>query len=181
LDTRKVRILKKIRKHSLAFLAGIVFAVLCFVGLNAAMEPVSKSEYCGSKCHEMKTAYQTWEVSEHGANKSGVRVECVGCHLPPKDEYFRHMAAKAYAGAKDIYKHHFGSEYDVEKIRKKVFANISSRVCLHCHNDLLVKPSSSAARIAHVASLAQPESVDHRCVKCHENAGHERQNKLFSP
>lgn len=170
-----------IKKRGLTFILGIVFAVLCFVGLNAAMVPVSKSEYCGGKCHEMNTAYQSWEISEHGANKSGVRVECVDCHLPPKDKYFTHIAAKAYEGAKDIYKHHFGGEYDIEETRKKVFARISSQICLHCHDDLLVKPSTSAARIAHVASLAQPESEDHRCVKCHENTGHERQNKLFSP
>jgi hypothetical protein len=40
---------KAIKKRGLTFPAGFIFAVLCFVALNAAMEPVSKSEYCGSK------------------------------------------------------------------------------------------------------------------------------------
>ena len=79
------------------FLAGFVFALLCFVALNAAMVPVSKSEYCGSKCHEMNTAYLTWELSPHGSNSKGIRVECIDCHLPEKEKYFAHITAKAYA------------------------------------------------------------------------------------
>ena len=91
----------KVISRMWAFLAGLAFAILCFVGLNAAMAPVSTSEYCGSTCHEMNTAYLSWELSPHGANAHGVRVECVDCHLPPKEKYFAHIVAKAYAGAKD--------------------------------------------------------------------------------
>ena len=176
-----MKIFKKIQKNGVIFIAGVIFALLCFIGLNAAMVPVSKSEYCGGKCHEMNTAYQSWELSVHGTNKYGVRVECIDCHLPEKEKYFTHIAAKAYAGAKDVYKHHFGEEYDIEKNRTKVLEHISSQQCLHCHDDLLASPSGSAARKAHTAALNAPENAEHGCVKCHENAGHERKNKLFSP
>jgi len=176
-----MKIFGMVRKHGLTFLAGIIFAILCFLGLNVAMVPVSKSEYCGGKCHEMNTAYQTWELSVHSANKSGIRVECIDCHLPKKDKFFTHITAKAYAGIKDVYKHHFGGEYDTEKTRTKVLEHISNQRCLNCHNALLARPSNPAARIAHVATLNVPDSAEHRCIKCHENAGHERQNKLFSP
>jgi len=174
------RIFKAVKKQIFTFLAGIVFAVFCFIALNAAMAPVSTSEYCGSKCHEMNTAYLSWELSPHGANAHGVRVECVDCHLPPKDKYFTHITAKAYTGAKDIYKHYLGPEYDIEQIRRKVLEHISSEICLHCHVDLLGKPGDSAARIAHTAVLAEPGAAENRCVECHEDAGHQRQNKLFS-
>ena len=170
-----------IKKYWLALFLGFVFAILCFVVLEKMMIPVSLSSYCGSKCHEMNTAYQTWELSVHGTNENGFRVECVDCHLPPKDDFFRHIAAKMYAGAKDTYKHHFGEEYDIEKIRIKVVDHISSQHCMHCHDDLLAKPSDSGARKAHMASLNAPDSLEHRCVKCHEDTGHERKNKLFSP
>jgi hypothetical protein len=63
------------------------------------MVPVSKSAYCGSKCHEMNNAYLTWELSPHGTNSLGFRVECIDCHLPVKDRYFAHITAKAYEGA----------------------------------------------------------------------------------
>jgi len=102
------RIFKAVKKRMFTFLTGIVFAVFCFIALNATMEPVSTSEYCGSKCHEMNISYLSWELSPHGANAHGVRIECIDCHLPPKDKYFTHITAKAYTGAKDIYKHYFG-------------------------------------------------------------------------
>jgi nitrate/TMAO reductase-like tetraheme cytochrome c subunit len=163
------------------FIAGIAFAILCFIALNAAMVPVSTSEYCGSKCHEMNTAYLSWELSPHGANAHGVRVECVDCHLPPKDQYFAHIAAKARDGAKDIYKHYFGGEYELEETRQKVLNHLSSQRCLYCHDHLLDKPGSSAARAAHTAALSEPDVPENRCVECHQDAGHQRHSKLFSP
>jgi nitrate/TMAO reductase-like tetraheme cytochrome c subunit len=172
---------RAVKKHAVVFSAGFAFAILCFVGINAAIEPASKSQFCGTKCHEMRAAYRTWELSMHGANKYGFRVECVDCHLPPKDKYFRHVAAKMYEGGKDIYKHHFGDKYDVEKVRKRVLDNMSNKRCMHCHDDLLTRPGSPAATKAHKALLAQPDEAENRCVRCHQGTGHERQKKLFSP
>ena len=171
---------KSMKKRILTFLAGVIFAVLCFVALNLVMIPVSTSEYCGGKCNEMNTAYLSWELSPHGANAKGFRVECIDCHLPPKDKYFTHITAKAYAGAKDTYKHYFGPEYDAGGMRKKILDQISNKICLHCHDNLLGKPGSSAARIAHTAVLAEPDAPENRCVECHEDVGHQRQKKLFS-
>ena len=170
-----------IKKRAAAFLAGFVFAALCFVVLNAAMVPVSKSAYCGSKCHEMNTAYLTWELSPHGSNAYGVRVECVDCHLPPKDNYFAHILAKAYAGGKDTYKHYFGDEYKAEEMRGQVLDHMQNKRCRNCHDDLLAKPGGSAARTAHQAVLAGPTEPENRCVQCHEDVGHQRQRKLYSP
>lgn len=163
-----------------AFVAGFAAALLCFVALNAAMEPVSKSDYCGGKCHEMNTAYRTWELSPHGANARGLRVECVDCHLPPKEQYFRHVIAKGYEGGKDIYKHYLGGEYETEVLRKRVLEKMPNERCLHCHDDLLAKPGSPGARTAHAQMLNPQRGAQPKCVDCHEEAGHERVNKLFS-
>jgi nitrate/TMAO reductase-like tetraheme cytochrome c subunit len=163
------------------FLVGFAFAILCFIGINAAMEPASKSEFCGSKCHEMKTAYRTWELSVHGANKYGFRVDCVNCHLPSKDRYFTHVATKAYVGSMDIFKHFFIGGYDIEKARKKALEHMPNKRCVHCHDSLLTKPGSSSARKAHFASLSRPDAPENKCVECHQGTGHERQNKLFAP
>lgn len=168
-----------IRKHRRGFLVGIVCAVGAFVAINAVLAPTSKNEFCGSACHEMNTAYQTWELSPHGANKYGVSVDCIDCHLPPKEKFFAHLAAKSYEGAKDGIMHVFG-EYEVEKVRTKVLGRFPSKRCLHCHDSLLKKPSGSAARKAHTAALDDPDAPEKRCVDCHENVGHERESKLFS-
>lgn len=163
------------KKRGPAFFAGLIFALLCFVGLNAAMEPVSKSEYCGTNCHEMDTAYQSWKLSIHGANERGLRAECIDCHLPSRDDYFTHIVAKAYAGGKDLYKHHFGGEYDVENVREKVIEHISNEQCLSCHVDLLAKPGSELAEESHTEALNSAEESDQvKCIECHEDAGHMR-------
>jgi cytochrome c-type protein NapC/trimethylamine-N-oxide reductase cytochrome c-type subunit TorC len=168
-------------KHIVPFFTGIIFAVFCFIGINAAMEPTSKSDFCGGKCHEMKAAYRSWELSPHGANKDGVRVECIDCHLPPKDEFFRHITAKAYDGGKDVFKHYFIDGYDIERTRKKVLEHFPNKRCLHCHNSLLTKSGSSAARKAHMEVLNPSDEHEFRCVECHEDVAHQREDKLFSP
>ena len=168
------------RKRISVFITGFVGAMLCFVVLNMAMGPISKSGYCGSRCHEMNTAYQTWELSTHGTNKYGFRVECVDCHLPPKEKYFRHLLAKAYEGGKDVYKHYLGGQYEVEEMRKRVLEEIPNERCQHCHDALLAKPDSPGARTAHAEVLNPPSGAEFKCVDCHEDAGHERQAKLFS-
>ena len=169
------RIFGVFKKWAPTFFAGIVFALLCFIGLNAAMEPVSKSEYCGTNCHEMDTAYQSWKLSIHGANKRGLRAECVNCRLPSKDKFFTYIATKAYEGGKDVYKHHFGGEYDIEKTREKVLNHIENEKCLSCHVDLLAKPGSDSAKEAHTETLNPSDSSEAiKCVDCHEDAGHQR-------
>ncbi len=162
------------KKWAPAFIGGLVFAILCFVALNAAMKPVSTSEYCGTNCHEMDTAYQSWKLSVHGANEKGLRAECIDCHLPSKDKYFTHLVAKAYAGGKDLYKHHFGGEYDTEKVQEEVLAHMLNKRCLNCHVDLLAKPSSDEVKEAHTESLSSPDISENRCLECHEDIGHQR-------
>lgn len=169
------------KKHGRPFIAGVLCAIVGFVVINVVVEHTSTPKFCGATCHEMNTAYRTWELSPHGANEYGFRVECVDCHLPPKDKFFVHLAAKSYAGLKDTGMHLLGGEYDVESMRKKVVENIPSERCLHCHDALLTKPSSSAARTAHAAVLSGPKEPQNRCVACHEDVGHERHSKLFSP
>ncbi len=171
-----------IKKRLLTFFVGFTFAILCFVGLNAAMEPASKSEFCGSNCHEMKTAYQSWELSVHGANKNGIQVGCVNCHLPSKeDAYFAHIFTKAYEGGKDVFKHYFIGGYDIEKARAKAREHMPNKRCVHCHNSLLTKPVSSASRTAHMDVLNPSDETEIKCIECHEEVAHQRQNKLFSP
>ncbi|MBN1123824.1 MAG: NapC/NirT family cytochrome c [Sedimentisphaerales bacterium] len=181
MSKRLVKWVGSARRKIATFAAGLLFAMLCFVALNWAMGPVSTNEYCGSACHEMNTSYQTWELSGHGANIHGVTVDCIDCHLPPHEQYFRHVTAKAYAGAKDLYKHHFGPDYDRETIRQKVMEHMQNKTCVHCHDNLTALPGTSAARLAHMAAVEAPQAEENKCVTCHENAGHEREKKLFSP
>ena len=167
------------KKRALTFSVGFAIAILCFLTLNAAMVPVSKSEYCGTKCHEMHKALHTWEQSVHGGSKTGLQAECIDCHLPRKDKFFSHMIAKAYAGGKDMYKHYkrrlFGGEYETEKIRTAVLERMSNEKCTRCHVDLLGKPSNEMVREAHMESLKPADASEEvKCIECHEDVGHQR-------
>lgn len=170
-----------VKKRGPAFITGVFFAMVSFLAISAALEPTSKSQYCGSKCHEMKEAYRSWELSPHGSNAHGFRVECVDCHLPPKERFFSHVIAKAYNGGKDIYKHHFGGQYNRQEHSEAVLAGMSNKQCMHCHDSLLVKAGSDAARQAHSEVINSPGASEFRCVECHQDVGHERKSKLFSP
>lgn len=168
---------KKCKKRCIfvALLGGIVLAILLFLLINISMVPLSTSKYCGTNCHEMQTAYESWKLTAHAVNARGLTSGCVNCHLPPEDQYFKHLTAKGMAGAKDLYMHHFGPEYDSEKLREKVLEEFEDSRCIHCHENLLTKPSSEMAKDAHLESL-QPSDPDDtiRCVECHEDAGHIR-------
>ncbi|MHC4214804.1 MAG: cytochrome c3 family protein, partial [Planctomycetota bacterium] len=172
-----MKLFKKYQKFILGFMIGILFSVLSFLTINTVSKPFSSPEYCGSNCHEMRSAYSSWELSAHHANSKGVVVECIDCHLPPKDKFFSHMTSKSFAGLKDTIKHHFGGEYDSKKMQSKVQKEMPNSRCLKCHSGLLVK-ATSASRIAHQVVLNSGQE-EHRCVKCHSQL-HERTKTLYS-
>ncbi|MFA6425251.1 MAG: NapC/NirT family cytochrome c [Phycisphaerae bacterium] len=167
------------KKRALTLFVGFVFALLCFIAINAAMKPVSESKYCGSNCHEMHSALQTWEHSVHGGSKTGLQAECVDCHLPPKDNYFTHIIVKGYSGGKDLYKHYmarfFGTKYEPEKTRMDVMDRMKNKECVRCHTGLLSKPSNETIREAHMMALDSSGNTEQtKCVECHEDVGHKR-------
>lgn len=123
----------------------------------------------------MDTAYKSWQESVHGASSKGLSTGCVNCHIVPKDKYFTHLAAKGYAGTKDMLIHLFGGEYDGEAVRQKVIEHMSNKTCLYCHMDLLGKRAGEDSRDIHEAVLNyEGDSGEVKCIECHEDAGHIR-------
>ena len=168
------------KKKFAIFIAGAVFALICFLVINVTMKPVSTNEFCGSKCHYMNTAYQTWELSKHGSNNIGYTVDCIDCHLPPKEKYLTHLVVKGYKGAKDVYKYHTLDSYDPAEMSKTVSGHFKNATCLYCHDNLLAKPANSAVQKAHKPVLNDPDAPESKCIKCHENTAHQRTTKLFT-
>jgi nitrate/TMAO reductase-like tetraheme cytochrome c subunit len=160
-------------KYLVLFCAGFAFAILCYFATNAAMEPFSSSEYCGT-CHEMQTVYEGWKQSGHYVNVSGTVTECIDCHLPPKDQFFRHTSVKAYEGLRDLVKHWLGRPYDEQKMRERVLGKMPDARCTWCHGNLLGKPSTPAVAVMHTPST-EPNAPT--CVDCH-NDMHPRTDSL---
>jgi cytochrome c nitrite reductase small subunit len=175
-------ILAVFKKRALTFFMGFIFALLCFVAINAAMKPVSKSKFCGNNCHEMHSALNTWQLSVHGGNQKGLSTECVDCHLPEKDDYFTHLITKAYMGAKHLSRHYAPSLFSSEEASQKPGVKVLDRtdrmkneICVRCHAGLLSKPSNETIREAHMMALNSSDNSEQtKCVECHEDVGHKQ-------
>jgi len=144
----------------------VVAAGIALFAVEEALGPLSSPEFCGS-CHEMKDVHESWRLSPHHTNRSGVRVACVACHLPPRENRLAYLSAKAGSGAKDAWVHFFG-EYDGERARRTTLDSLPSARCLNCHDNLLGDPSSSSVAVVHKIVVDRPDGGAYACVKCHD-------------
>lgn len=168
------------KKNVIGFSLGIIFSVSSFVVINAAMEPASRSTFCGNNCHEMHSALDSWKQSVHGGNATGLQAQCVDCHLPEKDKYFRHLITKAYHGCKHMYQHYAAKIFGFKNTPPSLDAGaldhanrMKNEICIRCHTSLLSKPSNETVRDAHMEALSSSgDSEQTRCVECHEDVGH---------
>jgi nitrate/TMAO reductase-like tetraheme cytochrome c subunit len=181
LSTVSSRTIAVAKRHGLAFALGLAFAIAAFLSINAISAPLSTSKFCGTACHEMDTAYKGWGQSPHNLNTHGMRSECVDCHLPPKDQYFRYMFEKAKTSGKDLWLHYLGPKYDLEKVEAHVKANMKNQTCLQCHKDLLAAPSSKAVYYMHKGSLQEPNDPWGKCLACHKIHAKKIESRLAEP
>jgi nitrate/TMAO reductase-like tetraheme cytochrome c subunit len=149
------------------FAAGFAAAVIAFAIENDIAQWVTRSEFCGTACHEMEGVYRGWKASPLYANDMGSVTHCADCHLPGQKDYFARTADELYEGTKNLYKHFAGRPYEPNAMQKKVLATMPDKRCARCHETLLVKPKTIGSRIAH----ENPEKL--RCVECHK-VMHER-------
>jgi nitrate/TMAO reductase-like tetraheme cytochrome c subunit len=156
-----------IRRHALAFVLGFAFALAAYLSIGALEGPFAKSKFCGTACHELRPAYDTWLVSPHNVSTQGLKAECVECHLPPQEDFIRNLYAKATDGGREVWHHYVGTPYDRPKLIERVKAKMSNDTCLRCHKDLLAAPSSKAVLYMHKGALANPTDPYGKCVTCH--------------
>jgi len=165
---------KKARKlwvrRCCVLLARLLLVLLALAGCSLLAieltEPLAEPSTC-AKCHEMQDVHERWTQSAHFSNPSGVKVTCIACHLPPREDHLAHLKSKAWSGAKNVWVHRFGT-YDGETARRTVLQTMPNERCLHCHDSLLAMPSSSPVEIVHSTSLEQTAGRDHACVACHD-------------
>ncbi len=145
---------------------------LGFVFTHQVMMATSTPEFC-AMCHEIQPAYDSWRTSSHRVNDKGVVVKCIDCHLPDPSHFARFFLAKTYHGAKDVYGHLFGGEYDRDAAKRQARASIPNKRCQRCHADLLATGMSRGAMIAHRATLyPKRPGYEKSCIQCHENLVH---------
>jgi nitrate/TMAO reductase-like tetraheme cytochrome c subunit len=143
------------------------FLAACVLLALEATEPFSKPDAC-IECHEMKPVHERWSKSAHFSNASGITVECIDCHLPPREDTFEHLAVKTQKGAQHGWTH-FTGEFDQAKSRKLVLDTMKNQQCTHCHDNLTAKSSTPAVGAVHATALAETDKKTrtYACTTCH--------------
>ena len=150
---------------------GVVGCIIIITVGNKTIEYTSTNDYCMS-CHVHPHAEQSWKLSPHYNNRSGVVVNCVECHLPPKGHGY--LMAKAKHGFKDVYGVLFkdSADFDWEEKSKLEHAKdfVYNESCVKCHQNLFPLTLSPEGDDAHLYYFTS--NSDLRCINCHLEVGH---------
>jgi formylglycine-generating enzyme required for sulfatase activity len=160
-------------------IAGFVICLLLLKSGEIAVHYTSTDNYCMS-CHVHPHADQSWRLSTHFNNKSGVLVHCSECHLPPPGHGY--IFAKAKHGAKDVYGYLFKDSSEINWEQKKMLENakgfVYEKSCLKCHQNLFPVTLSVKGGNAHLSYISGKENL--LCINCHLNVGHYDKNAIHA-
>jgi len=152
-------------------MTGVLACIFIVTAGNQLMEYTSTDEYCMS-CHVHPHADQSWKLSTHHDNSSGVITHCVECHLPPEGHGY--LPAKIKHGFKDVYGMLFkdSADFNWEEKRKVDQAKhfVYQESCLKCHGNLFPSTLSPEGDDAHLYFLTSKEELS--CINCHLHVGH---------
>lgn len=176
--TRFPAMFRRMRGKALPAIAvtGAFFGVAGGLGFDAFLGHTSTSTFCLS-CHEMQTMQEELSQTVHFRNRSGVRVGCGDCHVPPKQP--DKLIAKILA-LDDIYAHLVGTIDTPEKFeaRRMVMAEKvwtamredSSAGCRTCHSfeAMAFEAQSSRPRRKHNQAIESGKT----CIDCHKGIAH---------
>lgn len=126
-------------------------------------------------CHIHPHAEDSWKKSAHFYNKSGIKVHCVECHLPPRDEK-GYLLEKAKTGLKDIYGFYFKDSASFNWKNKSQIGHavkiVYNNSCVRCHQTIFSRDLSKEGGIAHLYYQNNAEKLNLQCINCHLDAGH---------
>ena len=164
-------------KYWIVGLMGLIVGIFAMLALGGTMNKTSTNDYCMS-CHVHEQADADWKKSLHYNSQSGVKTDCVECHLPPKEDGFlRYYMAKAKIGAKDMWakmtkdteKIDWESKRELEHARKIVH----NATCERCHVNLYPEGISDDGITAHLHYEENVQKLGLDCISCHLNVGHD--------
>lgn len=143
----------------------------------------STDESC-SVCHVHPHVEESWKMSKHMANRSGTKVHCVDCHLPPKNQTWNHYTAKAKLGVKDLWgyltKDSADFDWELKSELEHAVKYIPNESCKECHYNLFPEGMSEEAIIPHLYYEENEEKLNLQCISCHLDAGHFNPNYSHS-
>ncbi|WP_423129509.1 SUMF1/EgtB/PvdO family nonheme iron enzyme [Gaoshiqia sp. Z1-71] len=155
----------------LVLFIGFSFGILVLIGFNRSVEYTSTNEFCES-CHVHPHVFESWKLSSHYDNPSGIQVKCVECHLPPKGHGY--LKEKARLGMKDIYgylfKDHESFNWEAKSTVEEAQHFVYKEACIKCHVNLFPLALTKEGQEAHLYYSQREDEL--RCINCHLFVGH---------
>ncbi len=169
------------------FFRGKPFILLVGIGLGASIMVgtyqtavyFSSDESC-MMCHVHPHVYDSWKLSKHVNNSSGVKTHCVACHLPPQSQTWNHYSAKVKLGLKDawsfITKDSADFNWELKSELEHAVKFIPNASCKECHQNLFPEGITNDGITAHLYYEENEKKLDLQCISCHLDAGHHNPN-----
>jgi len=163
------------KKKRFIFLIGLIVGSGLFIGLYQTTIYYSTDESC-EICHVHPHATESWKLSAHVMNSSGVKTHCVDCHLPPKDQTWNYYSAKAKLGLWDLWsymtKDSTDWDWDAKSELEHAIKYIPNESCTECHQNLFPEGIEDDGVTAHLYYEANVKKLNLQCISCHLDAGH---------
>lgn len=139
--------------------------------VQSGLEYTSTDQFCGL-CHAHPHVTESWKLSTHYKNESGVVVHCVECHLPPGG--LHHFTEKARLGIRDTFSSLFKDvssiDWEAKGRLKHARTHTYDASCIRCHAELFSLDLSKKGEDGHVHYFHKKDEI--RCINCHLNVGH---------
>ena len=168
-----------IRRKFSFFLIGTIVGMGIIISLYQTSVYFSTDESC-MICHVHPHVEASWKLSKHYNNRSGTKVHCVDCHLPPKNNTWDHYSFKVRLGIRDLWGYLTKDSADFDWDRKSEVENaikyIPNESCKECHHNLFPEKMTDDAITAHLYYEENEKKLDLQCISCHLDAGHYNPN-----
>ena len=169
------------KKILILLLIGFVIGIGATLLTNKVMVATSTNESC-EMCHVHPHVFDSWKRSVHYETRSGIRIGCVDCHLPPKGEGY--YPEKIKASARDLYGLIFKDSADFNWEEKSTLEYAQKHVfqvsCDKCHPNLFPLTLTKDGQNAHLYYSQNKDTKGLLCINCHLNAGHYDPNALHA-
>ena len=166
-------------KKLIIFLTGAILGFGAFIAAYETSVYFSSNESC-MMCHVHPHAEETWKQSVHHNSKSGVVVNCVDCHLPPKDHTWNHYSAKVKMAVKDVWgflvKDSADFDWEMKSELENAVKYIPNESCKNCHKNLFPARLTDEGITAHLYYENNEKKLDLQCISCHLDVGHYNPN-----
>ncbi len=175
---------KRNRKTKIVFLViGLLFGAGVVMALYQTSVYFSTNDSC-AMCHVHPHAHESWRLSSHVNNKSGVMTNCVDCHLPPQSDTWNHYTAKLKLGARDVWgyltKDSADFNWELKSELEHAVKYIPNESCKKCHQNIFPQGISDDGITAHLHYDENEDKLNLQCISCHLDVGHYNPNYSHS-